>query len=159
MRFDAMSDPIDRLKARWVADGLTLRPGASSEALDAFEATYGVSLPSLLRDYFASVDGTGDDSDGVFMRFWTLAEFMPIEEYHSCGPGEAVGFENWFYFADFMISSHNFAVRLTSDPTDGGPVMFADGGLYPLAPSFSAFLERYLTDRESLRYYLPPAEA
>ena len=149
---------IDRLKARWVADGLIPRPGASPEALDAFEAKYGVALPPLVRDYFAGVDGTGDDSDGVIIRFWPLAEVMPIRQYDRREPGEEVEFEGWFYFADFMISSHDFVVRLTSDPDGGGPVKYSAGPLYHLTPSFASFLECYLSDRERLRCLLPWVE-
>ncbi len=153
-----MSELIERLKARWIADGLSLRPGATSEALDAFEAKYQVALPPLVRDYFASVDGTGDNSDGVFIHFWPLSEVKTIMDYHGWSPDQAAGLEGWFYFADFMISSHDFAIRLTSDPADDGPVMFADGELYPLALSFAGFLDRYLADRKSLRYYFPLIE-
>ena len=89
MRFDAMSDLIDRLKARWVADGLTLRPGASPEALDAFEARYRVVLPPAFRRYLAAVDGmTGDldrdwPSDRYTYCFWGLPALLSVWDYWS----------------------------------------------------------------------------
>jgi hypothetical protein len=151
-------EAIERVKARWVAEGVAIRPGNSPEDLAAFEARYGVALPSAFRDYFAAVDGTGDDYDGGFIRFWPLAEVQPILEYNLWKPGEAPGLVGWFLFADFMINSHCFVIHLTADPADGGPVASDDGDQNRQALSFAAFLERYLADRDRLRLHMPPDE-
>jgi SMI1 / KNR4 family (SUKH-1) len=159
MRSDDISDPIDRLKARWVADGLKLLPGASSEALDAFEARYRVVLPPAFRRYLAAVDGmTGEldrdwPSDRYSYCFWGLPTLLSVRDYRSYEmPGEPMGgdgtdwTDRWFPFADFLIHSHAYAIRLTADPDDGGVVCLWDYGQvrYHVAPTFEAFLDIYL---------------
>jgi hypothetical protein len=154
-----MSDLIDRLKARWIADGLTLRPGASPGALDAFEARYRVVLPSAFRRYLAAVDGmTGDQdrdypSDRYCYCFWGLPALLSVRDYWSYQvPGQPTAgdgtdwTDRWFPFADFLINSHAYAIRLTADPDDGGPFCLWDFGQerYAVAPSFEAFLEIYV---------------
>jgi hypothetical protein len=162
-----LDDTLGRINARWSAEGVPSRPGNPPEALAAFEAKYGVALPPAVRDYFAAVDGTGDHSDDAYLRFWPLTEVEPILDYNRWEPAEAQEYVGWFYFADFMLQSHSFAIRLmpdpadggavahTPDPADGGAVAFERGGLFPFARSFDAFLELYLSDRDFLIYHLP----
>ncbi len=154
-----MSDLIERLKAKWIADGLTLRPGASTEALGAFESRYGVVLPPAFRSYLAAVDGMTEDqdrdwpSDRHSFCFWGLPALLSVRDYCSYQmPGDPTGREGadwtdrWFPFADFLIHSHAYAIRLTADPNDGGTVCLWDFGQerYPVAPSFEDFLDIYL---------------
>jgi hypothetical protein len=156
-----MSDLINRLKARWIADGLTLRPGASPEALGAFEARYRVVLPPAFRSYLAAVDGmTGDQdrdwpTDRYSFCFWGLPALLSVRDYGSyqipsqpTGGEESDWTDRWFPFADFLIHSHAYAIRLTADPGDGGPVCLWDfgEGRHHVAPTFEAFLEIYLAD-------------
>ncbi len=151
-----MTDLVTRAQARWVAEGVAT-PSVLAGALDAFEAEYGVALPSIVRDYFEASDGTTPGGDAECFDFWPLAEVEPIAAYHGLGPGQVEHLDGWFLFADYLIHSHCFVVRLTPGPGGVGPVAFADGGpLVPLADSFEAFLIRYLDDRPNLRYYLPP---
>ena len=149
-------DSIHEIQARWASEGVPPRPGNPPEALAAFETRYGVILPPAFRDYFARLDGTGEHSDDAHLRFWPLAEVEPILQYHRWEPADVPELVGWFYFADFLINSHTFAIRLTTDPVDGGPVAYELGGLFPLAPSFDGFLERYLSDRDTLTYSLAP---
>src|SRR4051794_30796854 len=148
-----MSELIDRLKARWVADGLRLRPGASAEALDDFEARYRIVLPAALRDYFEAVDGMTEDLDGDdwpwdsdTYRFWPLSALHPVGEVRTIDRGDPAWADHWFAFADYLINSHALAVRLGSDGADAGPVCLSDFGdvRIPIAPTFEAFLELYL---------------
>ena len=39
-----MQGLVERLEARWIAQGLAIRPGVSSEEIEAFEARYGVTI-------------------------------------------------------------------------------------------------------------------
>jgi hypothetical protein len=149
---------MERIKARWAAEGIKIRPGASTEALAWFEDHHRVALPPALRAYFEAVDGSGDIFDDALIRFWPLAEVETIAEYHGWEPSEVPEFDGWFLFADFLIHSHVYAVHLTSDPADSGPVASWDGNLILQAPSFAAFLDRYLTDRDNLSLHMSPPE-
>jgi hypothetical protein len=150
-----IADSTERIKQRWAGEGVAIRPGNTSGTLAAFEAKYGVVTPRAFRAYFEAVDGTGDDSDGEVIRFWPLAEVMPINE--DCQV-ESAELGEWFLFADFMINSHIFAVRLTADPANEAPVASWDSELIPQARSFAVFLKRYLADRDSLQLHMPPTD-
>jgi hypothetical protein len=162
-RYDPAADdparpPMERIKARWTAEGIKLRPGASTEALDRFEDRHQVALPPAFRAYFEAVDGTGDYTEDASIRFWPLAEVETIAGYQVRESGEVPEFDRWFIFADFLINSHVYAVHLSPDPAAVGPVASWDGDLILQAPSFTAFLDRYLTDRDNLSLHMPPAE-
>jgi len=136
---------LDRLQTRWAAAGIKPRPGVSPEAIVWFEDRYQVVLQPAVRAYFEAVDGTGDEVDGHYFRFWPFAEFAPVAEDRSWGPGEAARFEGWFLFADHMIDAPDFAVRLSSEAAGVGPVAcLYDAELLDVAPSFEAFLASYL---------------
>ncbi len=78
---------------------------------------------------------------------------LSVRDYRSREtPGEPTGREatdwtdRWFPFADFLIHSHAYAIRLTADPDDGGAVCLWDFGQerYLVAASFESFLDIYL---------------
>ncbi len=143
-----VDEMIGRLKARWLAEGTTVRPGASPEALDAFEAKYGGVLPPDFRAYLAAVDGTGDEMDGERFRFWPLAEIISVRESRG---GDATGpawMDRWFPFADFLLNSHAYIIRLSAEPAEATPIAEWDFGVerWMVVPTFGDFLEWYLDD-------------
>ena len=146
-----MSEAIERIKSRWAREGIAIRPGNSPEVLTAFEAKYGVVLPTAVRDYFAAVDGTGDAMDDGCFRFWPLAEVTSIDEYHGGEPEEDNWATGWFLFMDHLINSFFFAVWLTADRSSGGAVGVPHGPrILLLAPNFEEFLELYAADTMNL---------
>ena len=151
-----MPGSIDEIQARWAAKGYAIRPGSSPEALAAFEAKYGVRLPRAFRDFHAAFDPSGPN-DGM-IDFWPLSEIQPIAEYDGEDPAESPELVGWFYLADYLVCSHFYAIRLTTDPSDGGLVVSFDGEMIPQASSFAVFLKRYLADRENLKLHMPPPD-
>jgi len=152
-----MCDPIESLKALWIEERIPIRPGASPEALAEFEARYGVVLPPLLRSYFEAMNGmvaSLDDwaYDRDMNRFWPLAEFVPIRDFQNWGAETPAWMGRWFGFADYSINCHAYAIRLSADPDEGGPVALWDfgAGLYSCAPTFARFVEAYLIDRDEI---------
>lgn len=60
----------DRLVKYWHKSGLQIRAGVNAREISAFESKYGVVLLPSIRQYFETVDGTGDDMEGAFaIRF------------------------------------------------------------------------------------------
>ncbi len=154
-----IADLIERLKTKWAGE-MKLRPGLSAAALKAFESKYQVVLPSAFREYFAAVDGTGDEmiTDWCFC-FWSLDKVEPITGYVAREIETKDSREEWFVFADHLIESFDFVIRLNSDPANVGPVAVPQGlELWPLAPSFEAFLELYLADEKNLFNFGPQLE-
>src|SRR3954452_13979001 len=95
----------ERLKAHWLAQGLSVHPRVTREQLRSFEARHAICIPDDLRDFLSVVNGTGRYSnmgDRMFC-FWSLDEFTPLSEEHP----EATCFEEpnaFFLFADHSIN-------------------------------------------------------
>lgn len=129
--------PADKLSRYWAAQKLPARPGATREAVRQFETTYDVSLPAEVRDYFLKQDGMSSDwryaKDKEGFSLWELARVRPAAEELAEGrPPVTAGpeLDQYFAFADYMDWSWAYAIRLTSDPLEGGCVVMiptADG--------------------------------
>lgn len=136
-----MSAIGESLKQFWTRQNIEFRRGASETELRAFEAKYKVHLPDELKDYFSTVDGSG--LDGNVIEFLPLAEVVPLSQAWSQRP-EA---NSYFVFADYSISCHVYAIRLTNDLTLSNPVFIAyDENPKQIADSFSEFVKGYLAD-------------
>jgi len=112
---------------RWYRNGVKLRPPASEREISHFETKYGVILTEDMRAYFAQVDGFQPyTSEGeLLFSFWQLSRVRPIpEEYPD--PATRASDRHWpvpdsdsyFCFADYLIESEVFAIRLSADPTE-----------------------------------------
>ena len=140
----------DQIIRFWSSLGLNIRPGVSETALAEFEAKYGVVLPADMRAYFTAVDGmSGEVDDQRMITFWPLEKVKPVTEEL---PGEPHEHASYFLFADFLIWSHGYAIRLSADPEAANRVVIvpADGTAHPVATSFSDFIIRYLADDHAL---------
>ena len=138
---------LDELVRRWEAEDVPWGPANSVEQVRAFEARTGVSLPEDMSRYFLSVGGMQENcTDGDLFCFWSLAEVGPVE---SDSVINAAAYAGYYLFADFMIWSHAYGVRLAGDASH--PVVIV-GGEAPIqvAESFTDFLRKYLRDPEAL---------
>ncbi len=146
-------DLWNRIIERWRHSNIATLRSNSFETIAAFEMKHGVVLPADVRDYFATVDGTGDDMDGELFRFWPLTEVKPVyevlEDTERFSYPDRFAYPNCFVFADYCISCWDYAVKLTSDPTQPAPVFRVTGSDPPgeqMASSFREFMERYAAD-------------
>jgi hypothetical protein len=133
------------LRARWAAEGAEVPAGVTGEAFAAFETRHGVRLPADMRSFYTAMDGNGPwytvDDHGVC--FWPLERVRPLsdEQPEAAAPGD----ERLFVFADLLIWSHAWAVRL--EPGAPAAVLrVGDNAHEEIAPSFGAFVERYARD-------------
>ena len=137
MTSQEQSDLGEQLLRFWSSLGLEIRPGVTEAALAQFEARYGVVLPPDMRTYFMAVDGmNGEVDDQRMITFWPLEQVKPVTEEL---PGEPPENACYFLFADFLIWSHGYAIRLSPDPGAANPVVLvpADGTTQRVAKSFS----------------------
>jgi hypothetical protein len=158
-----LSSVGERLRSYWVSIGVKVRPGASREAIQSFEAAHGIRLSRDLSDYYQAVDGMeGGQTDNDMLEFLTLnsvksvteelIEFGGIPDYRGLrdslpDPSQC------FVFIDYMIRSHVYAVRLTQDVLAVTPVIWICGSHWEvIAPSFSDFGEKYLLDRSAVLF-------
>jgi hypothetical protein len=145
----------ERLKSYWDSAGIKVRGGTSQQALISFELKYGVCLTRDLRDYHSIVDGMEDgEADASMLSFLSLSsiknvmeeliKFGGIPDYRKlkeCLPQT----HRYFVFADFLICSHVYAIRLSPNRSDATPVIWICGKHWrTIASSFSDFAEKYL---------------
>jgi hypothetical protein len=143
-----------RLKNHWLSRGIEINLGVSKEELTAFELKYQVSLPSDLRDYFLTVNGMADGvTDEALIRFWSLNEVRPIPEEAPVysDPSYIQEAQSLFFFADYCIWSHAYAIRLSADRKASSPIIIiGDATPTQIFHSFSELVSAYLTDPDLL---------
>ncbi len=146
----------NRVHDVWRRSKIVIRRGATQDEIAAFEAKHGVVLPSDVREYFSAADGTGDDMDEGFYRFWPLAEVQPVHDVlvsERFTYPDRFAYPDCFVFADHCISCWDYAVRLTSDPKQPAPVFRVTGGDQPgeqMASSFREFMDRYAENPDNI---------
>jgi hypothetical protein len=129
----------------WKSQELEVLPGNDEEALVAFEQRWQVRLPPDVRSYFEVLNGvTQGNMDEKLLTFWELDRMRPVvaelgEWRYSVSLPEH---ENCFIFADFLISSHWYAVRMSYATT---VFEVYDNHCREVASSFREFSTRYLS--------------
>jgi hypothetical protein len=112
------ASPGQRLKSAWSAAGAT-RPGATESALADFESRQRIVLPADFRSYLAIVDGSDAWVGGVEITFWSLCRIeAEIRDWGCFEPGVQ---GTLLPFADWLINSHAYAIRVS---TDAAPPVF-----------------------------------
>src|SRR5262249_45683667 len=138
----------------WRGAGLTIRPPAGQEAIQAFESKYNVVLPADMREYFLTVDGMEDELDPGMNRFWPLEMVKPVEEELSECHKDRLAYPGCFVFVDHCIWCLAWAVRLGKESVvSSGPVFQVTASEVPgrqIAPCFTAFVEMYLANQYSV---------
>jgi len=150
-----MSTIGERLRAHWLAQGITPPPGVAEDRLREFETRFGVSLPLDLRGYFLEIDGMGsrdESNDDDWFSFWRLAEVKQCSDMYTDRFIEDQS--AYFVFADHSICLPAYAIRLTPSGTDSRQVIAIESdqreySTSVVALSFSEFVERYLADETS----------
>lgn len=144
------SSAARHLIAYWSSIGSRIRPGASEEHLRAFEQRHHVRLPPDFREYLTLCNGFGPGDGGHFDHdSLGLIEFWPLETIsaqHDGVPGE------YFGFADFLIDSHRYVIRLSADVHLSGATGVGDelGIDVQLGDSFSDFVHACLHDPDRI---------
>jgi len=141
---------------RWAESGIAHASPATAAEIAAFEADKNVHLPDDVRAYFLTLNGMALGRDGAvddqLIAFWRFDEFAPGAELED---GRRL-----FWFADFLIDSHRYAVALSQHP--GPAPVFIDHvtQVVRIADSFDAFLKLYLKgDEDALAGGTPIASA
>ena len=136
---------LTEVSRRWREQGLNGASGASLDELRSFESRFKVRCPADFATYLLTLGGMRECVwDEHLIRFWSLGEIRPLE-----GETGAPTYSGYFVFADYSISAHEYGIRLS---TPRHPEVALIGGLAPkvVASSFTAFLDRYLSNPTSL---------
>lgn len=101
--------------------------------------------------YFSAVDGTDDElprrDDKIRPHLWRLDRVKPVSAECPTLSSDFDEPELYFVFADFLLWSHAFAMRLSADATGDNTVVLV-GPKQPvaIAPSFATFIELYVEE-------------
>ncbi len=121
-----------RLMKFWsIMPNLKLRDPVNPVVIEEFECEYRVILPTDMRQLYEHANGY-DGFDDQFITFWRLEEVKPDSKHSS-----------YFQFADYLIQSEVYGVRLSSSQADVHWVEEVCTKT-PIADSFTAFAERCL---------------
>jgi hypothetical protein len=151
-----MNSVSELVKTHWLRQGIKLRRGASESEVTAFEAKYDVCLPKDMREFFSVVNGfdnrNGEVVDNDMITFFSLEEIerLNVSDWSIAAPGES-----HFVFADWSISAHVYAVRLSKDCAASGAIVVVYDALVKIADSFAEFMQAYLEDNKAVLFPEP----
>lgn len=157
-----MLELIETLRARWSAEKIPYGPSATDDEIEEFESRHSVRLPDDLRMYFTQLGGMSDwILDNNNFTFFPLRMVQSLSEFSGAKDGEPVSStinepERTFVIADFLISSQEYLVHLSTNGRSAPVIHYAPQFqqwpeyTHEVAPSFTAFLQRYLTNPNAL---------
>lgn len=151
------SHHLDRALRDFHGAGVQLAQRATEEEVASFERQYGVILPDDMRWFYLTAGGMEPGSEmwsDAAMSLWALPFVRPIPDEMPEPHYEAYrgidDADRRFCFADHIIHSDVYAIRLGSDPSAPTPVVSVCGGHGVRASSFTDFVRRCLDDWSSL---------
>jgi hypothetical protein len=141
----------------WSQCGISIRSGATTRKVEEFQLRNGVILPKDVLEYLQTVDGSGhDEMDDAYYRFWPLSEIRPVHEVLDDSRGvvypDRFSYPDCFVFADHLLDSWLYAVKLTGDPDQPAPVYRVLAKDVPgerMSCSFREFMICYANDPKS----------
>jgi len=144
-------EPWRQVIRYWRRSGIVIRPGVSMAEIESFQLKHGVSVPSDFLQYLLTVDGSSDgDMDDDLFRFWPLSEVVPVHDELDERGGVVYpyrfAYPDCFVFADYLVNSWLYAIKLTADPTQPAPVYRVTASKNPgeqMFASFREFMESY----------------
>ena len=141
------------VKTHWLGQGIKLRRSATESETAAFESKYDVCLPEDMREFFKVVNGfdnrNGEEVDNDMITFFSLEEIKPL---NASDWGIPARTESYFVLADWSISAHVYAIRLSKDCAAPGVVVVVYDALVKVADSFTEFMRAYLEDNKAVLF-------
>ena len=127
-----------------------------------FESKNNLLIPSDLAEYFRLMDNTAYEMDKELFRFRSFDHFKNIDAELANWGGipnytniinTLSQSENCFVFADFMIHTFTYAIRLYPNLVDINEIYIISGDQYKIiSNSFSDFLDLYFSDSMELQF-------
>lgn len=133
---------LAEVRKRWTEQRIQTDPPPTFANVRAFESTFNVRCPDDFAAYLTTLGGMKDGTwDQHLIRFWPLPEIRPVED--------VPGYVDYFVFADYSISAHEYAVQCgRSNRSD--VVLVGAATPRTVAATFSEFVARYLDDVDAL---------
>lgn len=158
---------IENIRAGWDATEVSVQKGISLPAIQEFEKSRDVLMPADMREYFHCMNGMpGNMWDEHMIRFLPLEEICNVrEEFSERQPpfrrvlSQLPEPEEWFIFAEYLCSSHYYAIRLGAGENSLYPVIWLyDSEYHVVAESFTEFLELYISRPQWVLFPMEPGK-
>jgi hypothetical protein len=136
---------VERLLARWAADGTKTLPPPEAAVLERLEQVNDVRLPADLRAYFTTTGGVPyPDFDAEGIGWWAAERVVPLSTY--CPT--LVEVRGFFVVADMLMECTHYSIQLqTTSRWPQGTVIEGDGPRHRVrAASWSEFMRLRLDD-------------
>jgi hypothetical protein len=143
-------------KKNWEAQG------KFTKKILSFEAKSGYLLPPDMAEFFRMLNGAANQMDENLYEFYQIDRFANIQ--HSLGSWGGIpnyrniintfnNYENCYVFADYMMHSFAYAIRLHPDKRTDNQVYIICGDKYKvIANSFTDFLILYFDESIELQF-------
>ncbi len=141
-----MREIAERVRARWLAQDLKIRDGATPTEIAAFEARHGLRLPDEARDYFAVVNGMADgEFDDLMIEFMSLDRISYEFDWFEGEPDE-----QGFIFANYCLHGWCYVLLLGAERDSDCRILHTCHEVTVFAKSLREFLAMYLVDPHSI---------
>lgn len=144
---------LDDLKKKWDKENCRSIP-ASEDEVRGFEQAKSIQLPTDFRNYLLELNGTVENGDAQIFEFYPLDKLKAWDESDWVIPKNTPSWfkpEEFFIFADYLISCWAYAVRLSANKNDGGLIVVLGGTNFIVAANtFTDFIELYLADNKQI---------
>jgi hypothetical protein len=86
---DVAVNAIERVVAKWRAEGIEVNPGVSDDVIARLERQVGTTLPDDVRSFFALAAGFEDaSSDEYMLSFWSIEKILSeVAQFSESGYG------------------------------------------------------------------------
>ena len=146
-------EALERLRRWWAATGaaIEVRP-THPVAIHALEDRYGIAFPEDFRRYLLTSCPAEENWDDENTNWWPLHRIRNIpDEYEPEISDEEIAADagKYLFFADNFIWAWAWAISCTDDGNRGRVAVIGGTDRF-VASSFTEFVDRYLTDFNSV---------
>ncbi len=151
---------LKKLEQKWFSESIKKSFLASDEEISNFEITHKVFMPTDLKEYFKTLNGTMGVYDENFFQFYSLAEFMNIKKAYLDWTGIPAyqnivftlkDFEQYYPIANNMCHLYCYAIKLSTTDSENEVVVVCGDKYKKIANSFSEFLDLYFENSIELQ--------
>lgn len=146
----------------WKESKLEVADLATHEDVLSFQNRTNLVLPDDLQDYFKESNGTNEEYDPNFFKFYSLSGFRSVKDELSDWGGvpdyrnivnTMIFHSSCYVFSDYTSHLFTYCIRLYEGKSLHNEVYVIAGDQFKLiANSFSAFLELYSENSEMLYF-------
>ncbi|WP_437921156.1 SMI1/KNR4 family protein [Sphingobacterium sp. LRF_L2] len=152
---------LEKLKLKWEDESLNKFHSVDLESVQSFEQKNNVVIPDGLKEYFKTLNGTGEEYTDELYEFYSIEKIKKVSEEFQEWEGvpnhqSLVNIDmikDLFVFANFSFNQFVYAIKLSQEETESNEVYILCGEEYKkIANTFSEFLDLYLSNSVELQF-------